>query len=67
MPTCNRLDLQTLGSQPIISAQNSPRSLVYKDVDIKDGAMEIPDLKLGSDSRVDTFLLKTPLSSLETI
>lgn len=40
---------------------------VHKDVDTKEDAVEIPDLKLGSDSRGDTFLLKTPLSSLETI
>ena len=28
MSTCNRLDFQTLGSQPIMHAQKSPRSLV---------------------------------------
>jgi hypothetical protein len=28
MSTCNRLDLQTLGSQPIICAQKYPRSLL---------------------------------------
>ena len=28
MSTCDRLGLQTLGSQPIMNAQKSPRSLV---------------------------------------
>ena len=28
MSTCNRLDLQTVGSQLVIYAQNPPRSLV---------------------------------------
>ena len=29
MSTCNRLDLQTLGSQPMICAQKYPQSLVW--------------------------------------
>ena len=28
MSTCNRLDLQTLGSQPIMPNQKSPQSLI---------------------------------------
>ena len=30
MPTCKRSDLQTLGSQPIVPNQKSPRSLAYQ-------------------------------------
>ena len=35
MSTCNRLDLQTLGSQPLILAQKSPRSLVENTINCK--------------------------------
>ena len=32
MSTCNRLDLQTLGSQPVIMPQKSPQSVLERDV-----------------------------------
>ena len=39
MSTCNRLDLQTLGSQPVIMPKNLPDHLWYSYIGALDGGI----------------------------